>query len=258
MNDFGGKLRQAREGRGISLRQIAASTKISVAALEALERNDVSKLPGGIFSRAFVRSYAVEVGLDPDETVREFLERFHAEPASAPVAPAQLPPEEIEFERRKQRAARAFVAAIVAMLVLGAIGFYFVLRMRPEVDPGRAITQQSPQPSGPVTQPAPAPAPAAVPGPSVESGRAAGIRLQLHPSGECWVSVVADGRKVFERVLQAGERETLTARDTAVLTVGDGAACTFSLNGRAARPLGASGHVRTARITRDSIDDFVR
>ena len=65
MSDFGGKLRLARERRGISLRQIAASTKISVGALEALERNDVSKLPGGIFSRAFVRSYAVEVGLDP-------------------------------------------------------------------------------------------------------------------------------------------------------------------------------------------------
>ena len=66
MQDFGGKLREAREGRGISLRQIATSTKISVAALEALERNDVSKLPGGVFSRAFVRSYASEVGLDPD------------------------------------------------------------------------------------------------------------------------------------------------------------------------------------------------
>ena len=58
MDDFGGKLRQARERRGISLRQIAASTKISAAALEALESNDISKLPGGIFSRAFVRSYA--------------------------------------------------------------------------------------------------------------------------------------------------------------------------------------------------------
>ena len=68
MEDFGGKLRQARERRGISLRQIAASTKISAAALEALERNDISRLPGGIFSRAFVRSYAAEVGLDPDAT----------------------------------------------------------------------------------------------------------------------------------------------------------------------------------------------
>src|ERR687896_2237635 len=98
MSDFGGKLRQARERRGISLRQIATSTKISVAALEALERNDISKLPGGVFSRAFVRSYASEVGLDPDRTVGEFLDRFQDEPApQAPVV--RIPDEEIAFER---------------------------------------------------------------------------------------------------------------------------------------------------------------
>jgi len=72
----GATLREARERRGISLRNIANATKISVAALEALERNDISRLPGGIFSRAFVRSYAAEIGVDPEQTVREFLSQF--------------------------------------------------------------------------------------------------------------------------------------------------------------------------------------
>ncbi len=80
MSDFGDKLRQARERRGVSLRDIAAHTKFSIASLEALERNDPSRLPGGIFARAFVRSYAAEVGLDPEATVREFVERFDIEP----------------------------------------------------------------------------------------------------------------------------------------------------------------------------------
>src|SRR5438445_13122611 len=75
-SDFGGKLREARERRGISLRQIANATKISLGVLEALERNDISRLPGGIFGRAFVRSYAVEVGLNPEETIREFITQF--------------------------------------------------------------------------------------------------------------------------------------------------------------------------------------
>src|SRR6266487_6843222 len=73
---FGGRLREARERRGISLRQIANATKIAVAVLEALERNDISRLPGGIFGRAFVRSYAVEVGLDPERTIQEFVTQF--------------------------------------------------------------------------------------------------------------------------------------------------------------------------------------
>src|SRR5687767_11118672 len=74
--DFGAKMKRAREERGVSLRQIATATKISVSALEALERNDISRLPGGIFSRAFVRAYAVEIGLDPEATIRDFITQF--------------------------------------------------------------------------------------------------------------------------------------------------------------------------------------
>ncbi|MEO6212924.1 MAG: helix-turn-helix transcriptional regulator [Vicinamibacterales bacterium] len=129
MTDFGGKLRQAREGRGISLRQIAASTRISVAALEALERNDISKLPGGIFTRSFVRSYAVEVDLNPDEAVREFVERFGTEPPPEPVVIAHISNEERAFESRRQ-AAMLTVKVIVVLVVAAAILLFFVVRAR--------------------------------------------------------------------------------------------------------------------------------
>ena len=131
MHDFGATLRQARERRGISLRQISAKTKISTAALEALERNDISKLPGGIFSRSFVRSYAVEVGLDPDGTVDQFIEQFNQEvPPTALSVAASAPAIEIEFENRRQRATRALIAgAIVVPVVLGVV-IYLVMRSR--------------------------------------------------------------------------------------------------------------------------------
>lgn len=130
MNDFGATLRKAREGRGISLRQIAASTKISVAALEALERNDVSRLPGGVFSRAFVRSYAAEVGLDPDQVLTEFLDRFQTEPI--PMASrGSIPEEEIAFERRKRRAAVVFLVALAVMIALASYLVYYLLQNRP-------------------------------------------------------------------------------------------------------------------------------
>ena len=129
MNDFGGKLRQAREGRGISLRQIATTTKISVAALEALERNDVSKLPGGIFSRAFVRSYAAEVGLNPEQTVREFLERFDNEPAPEPQVHVAVSEADQSFENR-QRAAMLAVKVVIALIVAAAVIGYFVVKGR--------------------------------------------------------------------------------------------------------------------------------
>src|SRR4026208_2638372 len=77
--DFGSPLRQARERAGIWAGQIANATKITVSAREALDRNDISRLPGGIFSRAFVRSYAAEIGVDPEDTVRDFLVQFPRE-----------------------------------------------------------------------------------------------------------------------------------------------------------------------------------
>ncbi|MDR1990635.1 MAG: helix-turn-helix domain-containing protein [Acidobacteriaceae bacterium] len=86
--EFGNRLREARERRGITLRQIAVETRISMRALEALERNDISQLPGGIFSRAFVRTYAVQVGLDPEATVEEFLRHFPHEELQAGHPPS--------------------------------------------------------------------------------------------------------------------------------------------------------------------------
>src|SRR5437899_10781897 len=99
---FGGALREARERRGVSLRQIAAATKISMSVLEALERNDISRLPGGIFSRAFVRSYAIEVGLDPEATIQEFIAQFPHDAVTAGHPPSEHVEEHeaVESERR--------------------------------------------------------------------------------------------------------------------------------------------------------------
>jgi hypothetical protein len=76
---FGGRLRQRREEQLIALSTIAEQTKIKLSLLEALERDDFSHWPTGIFRRAFVRAYAHAIGLEPDIVVREFLE-LHPDP----------------------------------------------------------------------------------------------------------------------------------------------------------------------------------
>jgi transcriptional regulator with XRE-family HTH domain len=73
---FGSRLRMERERRTITLASISDNSKISHSLLEALERDDVSRWPSGIFRRSFIRTYAQAIGLDPDVIAREFLERF--------------------------------------------------------------------------------------------------------------------------------------------------------------------------------------
>jgi hypothetical protein len=73
---FGARLRRQREEQQIALTTIAEQTKIKVSLLEALERDDVSHWPSGIFRRAFIRAYAHTVGLNPDVIVAEFLSLY--------------------------------------------------------------------------------------------------------------------------------------------------------------------------------------
>lgn len=76
-----------RRNRGISLEQIAESTKISVRSLEAIERGDFRKLPGGIYNTSYIRQYARAI--DYDESA--ILAVYHREMkvAAEPVTPSK-------------------------------------------------------------------------------------------------------------------------------------------------------------------------
>ncbi len=73
---FGLRLRAARERRGLTVESISAKTKVPVGLWEALERNDLSNWPSGLFARAYIRDYARIVGLEPEEIVEEFCRYF--------------------------------------------------------------------------------------------------------------------------------------------------------------------------------------
>jgi cytoskeletal protein RodZ len=272
MSDFGGKLRLARERRGTSLQQISASTKISVAALEALERNDISKLPGGIFSRSFVRSYAHEVGLDPDETVREFLERFQPSAAPSPVVPASgaihssVPEEESAFDTQ-QRIAGVVLKLLLISVPLIVLVLYFTMRTRPagpvssaaSIPPPTVATSTTPA-AVPEATPTPVPIGTSPPARAVATAGAGvtGIPIELHTTAECWVRVTADGKRVLSRLMKEGDKETLAMQNKAVIEVGNAGGLAFSINGRPGKPLGQPGQVRTVLITKDTISQFLQ
>jgi len=127
--DFGGKMKRLREERGVTLRQIADATKLSVGALEALERNDISRLPGGIYSRGFVRSYAIEVGIDPEQAVRDFLVQFPNDSVTAGSPHAPQPSYDLDEPRR--RAGPVTIVALVAISLLIGVILFFTLSARP-------------------------------------------------------------------------------------------------------------------------------
>ena len=76
MSEFGDKLRQERESRGITLGSITEKTKISNRYLVALETGQFNYLPGGIFNKCIVRSYAQVVGLNEETWIDRFMSAY--------------------------------------------------------------------------------------------------------------------------------------------------------------------------------------
>jgi cytoskeletal protein RodZ len=275
MELLGLELKQAREARGISLHEMAARTKISIPALESLERNDFSRLPGGIFGRAFVRAYAIEVGIDPDSAVSRFAHLLEQSEREAAARKAASRPEvtldDKQFLQRQQRALlilRIGLAAAAIALVAIAVWqgrAYWLRRQAAKVaaapaaaataTPAAAVTPASAPPIAEAVLPPPA-APVA---PAASTEAPTGLVVDIALAGECWMTVGVDGKPpAAARLFQPGEQHRFEADQEILLDVGDAGVVQVTINGQPAKPLGKSGaHVRT-RITRDNVAAFLR
>ena len=222
-------------------------------SLEALERSDLTRLPGGIFTRAFIRAYAQEVGLDPDKMIQDFISELPAEAAATTAHTATVEDgEKLESDRKAVATAAKLVG--VSLPIAGFLIYYALHQpsQRPPQPPeSTAVQQDTAAASLPMsTSAAPiadsavaasaTPAPAAVP--------AGGLTMEIAPRSDCWVAVTVDGEPAFSGLMKAGDRRRITARDEISLNVGDAGAFAYTLNGKEGRPLGDHGEVVSRRI----------
>lgn len=271
--NVGEALRDAREQRGLSLDQLANATKIRVKTLQAIETNQRQNLPEAIFLRGFVRAYAREVGVNPEDTVRQYLAQF--DPVSHRVESAQAATDKIRAElppgvggEAERDAAHRRVTRVqwlgLAMLVIG-VAIYSTTAWWRASAPPLAVAIETPKSASHVGVPmaaAPLRADAATAGSSESTAagtsRSDLLQLDIQAQGLCWLSAAVEGTRVVHRLLQPGEHQTIEVHDEAVLRVGDPAAFAFSINGVPGRSLGRAGEAVTVHITRENYRDFLR
>jgi hypothetical protein len=231
--DFGATLRRVRERSGVTLRDIAETTKLPLTSLRALEADRIDQLPGGLFRRAIVRAYAAEIGLNADRVLQAFLTKYPDDvPTAGPMAPSS--PQDVP---RSLRGALSVIGAIVP-IVAGAI--YFTAGTAGSDGP-RHIADVVPSRGREPLAAQVAPAPLADMNP---------LAMMISVSARTRLAVIADGREVIARQLEPGEVIRLSVADD-VLLMGDNAgAVQFSINGRAGRTLGDPGTPLSARIPR--------
>jgi cytoskeleton protein RodZ len=287
--------------RGVSLEEISSATKISIRFLEAIEREDFSKLPGGIFSRSFIRSYARYLGLDEERAVAEYQLAAHPQ---VDFDLHRMPAGSSRAGRPSSRTPLIATLAAVVLLAGGYVLFRYSRRAAEAPAPPAPAPVETAKPAAPPAVPAPAPsgdatavpgttpqagqttpgsAPSTTPGqvappnpqagaaaaaglspaapsspqtgnaPGTKPGAEAELVLQVAATERAWVAVDADGKTVFQRVLNPDEVQTLKAHKSFDLTTGNAQAVILTLNGETLKPLGRRGEVKSLHLTREDL-----
>jgi cytoskeleton protein RodZ len=268
---FGEHLKREREMRGVSLEEISTATRIATRFLRAIENEQWDQLPGGVFNRGFVRAVARYLGLDEENILAEY-GLAAGDRQSVPIwtgTPPAVAPD---------RPWLAWVLAAVAALVLiggGWFAFRRIAAWRASRHVAAAATAVSPAASVPHALPANAsaagstdstpsssPEPPALDGAAeIASAPAAGeapqtptsLDLKVEAGKTTHVTVEADGQRVFEGVLPAGERRTYTAQEKFTVSARDAGALLLELNGQTLAPIGPPGRAGKVTLTRKAL-----
>ena len=148
---FGEQLRLAREARGISLRHISDQTRISIRYLEAIEADDYKRLPGGIFNRSFIKSYAKQIGFDEKEAIEGYLRT--AREQGEPDEVATTPYRSHVYTDGGSRSPLVTLLLTVLILAILSLGVYAAVHWYQRREAARTNGNTQP-PNTPGTQPA--------------------------------------------------------------------------------------------------------
>lgn len=229
MATLGQELKRKREESGVTLRHISDSTHIGMRFLEALEADDLKVLPGGIFTRAFVRKFAKHVGLEEATAISLYEELLAATGGEADRRFVMG----VENWDTPQRSNSALWLSLVVLAVLAAAAYlaysYFST-------PKESETAEAPAVLAPVATVTPAPTPTPEPSPTATPAPDKLVLVAAAGTSECWMKITRDAEASEEVTLRAGETREFVATDKLILSVGRLTAVTLTLNGRELDP----------------------
>ncbi len=247
--DIGGRLRRAREKRGLSLQDVAGRTKLSIGVLRAIERNDFESLPVGIYRKGYLRSFAGEVGLDPTEIAAEYDREF--DPVTSQVAQAEISAGshsnvalEQEWVRQLTPSPRRSIATIVVPLALSIGWFAWFNGAEP---PLPIPTAGDVSPTFAPVETVAAASPAIHRASELVEGMP--LRIEIAATDWCWIAAESDGERALYRLVEPGEHVILEGQRMISLRLGDAGSVTMSINDGPRRLAGADGEVVDLKLT---------
>ena len=254
MGSFGERMRRERDKRGITLDSISQTTKIGTHILEALEKEEFDKLPGGIFNKGFVRSYAGFLGMNEEQVLKEFIEVAGDPEQPLPDPPAPRRPEIPQpKERRSWSGVATVVVCAIALLFVGWKAARMVRRAAGATSSGVPATDQPENVATATLQPASqtttTPAPELVS--TATTARTEKFVILVKANKPVWVSITADGKPFLEGVLK--RKKKIHAYSQVILKTNNAGALAVSQNGKPLPPLGNQDQQTTVTFTPDGV-----
>jgi cytoskeleton protein RodZ len=244
--DPAARLRHAREAKGLSHRQLAEATKLSVRAIELLERDCLSGLPDGIYRRSIIRAVAREVGLNPEQLLTEFTALHPDDLPTMPSCALAEPQAATNFNKVLT------LVSTVLPLVAGIVYFALPMARSLMADKPKPVVEQRVDPIRAEILPV-----GGFKETTFAETRPVPVVVTLTISSRCQLRVVADGNEIVGRTMEQGETLPIELGSELLLLGDNASAVQFSINGQAGRLLGEPGDVLSTRIGRDDYQDFL-
>jgi cytoskeleton protein RodZ len=243
MPALGEEFRIAREARGLTLSDVAEQIHIRSVYLNAIENEDWKSIGAPVYVRGFIRTYARFLGKDAEDAVGRFNQTSPVErPVVMSASAATLSDNE-----RSGPSLWAVVATLVAVLLVGFVGYEWWQYAHPGV--GRMVVEvpQAPQPS-PAAGESQAPAASARPTATPAASGVPPHQLALRLTQRSWLRVVVDGTQQLEGIFPAGTVRTFKG-SIADVRAGNAGGVVISTTGRSPKPMGNVGDVVEQRFT---------
>jgi cytoskeletal protein RodZ len=204
-DSLGEKLRQAREARGYTIREVADQTRISVRHLEGIEADDYSSLPGGVFNKGFVKSYARFVGIDEKEALADYTRLMIAQGTEEPREDAPIM-RRSEVYTGDHNPRSPWLTIIFALIILGLLSWGVISAVQWYQNRGAQIAATaSPTPTPANTTPTPTATPTPTP---------SGLNVQLKAAEEVYIAPFIDGKPQPPFTLKANDTRDFTAQQS--------------------------------------------
>ncbi len=263
---FGEQLRAAREARNITLRDVSEQTRISMRYLEAIETDDYSRLPGGIFNKSFIKSYARHIGFNENEALEGYA-RAAREQGESPDEVASTPyqPRVYTDDSTRSPIVTALLTVIIlAVLSLGVYaGLHWYLRQRNnnnarmDNNAVTAVVQSNTQNAAPVqSNGIPNAQNAASTSSSPAAAANANFDVQIKARGtKVWIRAKADNGETTESTLLPNETKEFKPQQALKLNFAkvNASALDVTINGRPAKvPQDSKGVLAEMVITKEN------